>query len=172
MASRACADRRNAVRYVIREKLFHLTEDSAITDDQGQPRYQVDGKLFSLHNTLVMRDLAGNEVARIRRQLIAFTPTYDITRGGEELAEVRKRLFSLFGERLTIDIPGPDDLEVQGEPFEHEYTISRGGQIVATVSKRWLALSDTYGVDVAPGEDDVLILASVLVLDLVEDNQR
>ncbi len=65
------------MRYVIREKLFHLTEDSAITDDQGQPRYQVDGKLFSLHNTLVMRDLAGNEVARIRRQLIAIRRALD-----------------------------------------------------------------------------------------------
>jgi uncharacterized protein YxjI len=59
-----------------------------------------------------------------------------------------------------------------GDLFEHEYTIRRGDQVVATVSKRWLSLTDTYGVDIAPGEDDVLILASVLALDLAEDQER
>ncbi|HEV2239362.1 MAG TPA: LURP-one-related family protein [Ktedonobacterales bacterium] len=160
------------MRYQIREKLLHITEDSAITDETGAVRYQVNGKLFSLHDTLVMRDAAGAEVATIRRQLIALTPTYTITRGGQELAEVRKRLLSFLGERMVIDIPGPDDLELKGNLFEHEYTIERGGQVVATVSKRWFALSATYGVEVAPGEDDVLILATVLVLDLAEDREH
>ena len=40
------------------------------------------------------------------------------------------------------------------------------------VSKRWIALTDTYGVETAPGEDDVLILASVLALDVAEDRER
>ena len=59
-----------------------------------------------------------------------------------------------------------------GSLFEHEYTIARDGHVVATVSKRWLSLTETYGVDVAPGEDDLLILASVLALDLAEDRER
>jgi uncharacterized protein YxjI len=44
--------------------------------------------------------------------------------------------------------------------------------VVATVSKRWLSLTDTYGVDIASGEDDLLILTSVLALDLAEDQER
>jgi uncharacterized protein YxjI len=44
--------------------------------------------------------------------------------------------------------------------------------VVATVSKQWFSLTDTYGVDIAPGEDDVLILSSVLALDLAEDRER
>jgi uncharacterized protein YxjI len=32
---------------------------------------------------------------------------------------------------------------------------------------RWFSFSDTYGIDVAPGEDDVLILASAVVIDQV-----
>jgi uncharacterized protein YxjI len=38
---------------------------------------------------------------------------------------------------------------------------------VATVSKRWVAWADTYGVDIAAGEDDVLILASTVVIDMI-----
>jgi uncharacterized protein YxjI len=160
------------VRYLIREKLFHLTEDSVITDENRQPVFQVNGKLFSLHNTLTMRDLAGNEVATIRKHLIALRPTYEILQAGQEVAEVRKRFFTPFGDRFVIDIPGPDDLEMNGNIFEHEFQVTRGGQVVATVSKRWFTLTDTYGVDIAPGENVPLILASVLALDLTEDAER
>src|SRR5919199_1757997 len=160
------------MRYVIRERVFRLGEDSDITDESGQRLFQVDGKVLSLRNVLVIRDPAGNEVARVQRKLVALRPTYEIIAGGQELAEVRKNFFTPFGDRFTIDIPGPDDLEMAGNLLDHEFTIRRGGQVVATVSKQWFTLRDTYGVDIAPGEDDLLILASVLALDLAEDRER
>lgn len=160
------------MRYVIREKFFHLGEDSQITDESGRPVYEVNGKILSLHNTLVMRDMSGEEVATIKRQLISLTPTYTIDRPGVGEAEVRKHFINLFGDHYTIDIPGPHDLELNGNLFDHEYQVSRDGAVVATVSKRWISLTDTYGVETAPGEDDVLILASVLALDVAEDRER
>jgi uncharacterized protein YxjI len=160
------------MRYVIREKIFHLGEDSVIMNESGQPILEVDGKVLSLHNRLIVRDMAGNELLQVQRRLLALRPTYEITRGGQELAEVRKKLISPFVDRFTVDIPGPDDLHISGSLFEHEYTFTLGGMVVATVSKRWLSLSETYGVDIAPGQDDVLILACVLALDLAEDRER
>jgi uncharacterized protein YxjI len=38
---------------------------------------------------------------------------------------------------------------------------------VARVSKKWFRLADTYAVDIEDGQDDVLILASAVVIDLV-----
>ena len=160
------------MRYLIREKLFRLGEDSTILNEAGQPVIEVDGKVLSLRNRLIMRDMNGNELASIHRHLIALRPTYEISRGGQELAEVRKHLISPFVDRFTIDVPGPYDLEMTGSLFEHEFTIKFGDQIVASVSKRWFTLRDTYGVDIAPGQDDVLILAAVLALDLAEDQER
>ena len=160
------------MRYVIREKFFHLGEDSTIDNQQGVPVFKVDGQIFSLHNRLIMRDMAGNEVAQIVRRILSFTPTYEVVRGGQEQAEIRKHVFSPFIDRYTIDIPGPDDLEIAGTLFEHEYTFTRGGQVVATVSKEWLSMTATYGVDITAGQDDVLIIASVLALDLAEDHEK
>ena len=157
------------MRYVIREKFFRLTEDSVIYDEHSQPIYQVDGKLFSLHHTLVLKDLAGNEMATVKKQLVSLTPKFHITRHGQEAATVRKQLISLFADRFTVDIPGPDDLHVKGSLFEHNFTIERSGRLVASVSKQWVALTDTYGVETAEGEDDILILATVLAIDLTED---
>jgi uncharacterized protein YxjI len=158
--------------YVIRERMFRLGEDSDITDGAGQPVLHVDGKVLSLHNRLILRDPAGREVGQVHRKLAALRPAYEITLGGKDVAEVRKHLFTPFGERFTIDVPGPDDLQISGDLLSHEFTIDRDGQVVATVSKRWLTVTASYAVEVAPGEDDLLILASVLALDLAIDAER
>jgi uncharacterized protein YxjI len=158
--------------YLIRERFFRLGEDSEITDEQGRPAFEVDGKVLTVRDRLIIRDLEGREIAQVHRKLAALRPTYKVTIGGEEAAEVRKRLFTPFGDRFTIDVPGPDDLEMAGDLFDHEFTIRRGDQVVATVSKRWFSMRDTYAVDVAGGQNDLLILASVLALDLAEDQER
>jgi uncharacterized protein YxjI len=158
--------------YLIRERLFRLGEDSDITDEHGRPVLKVDGKVLSLRNRLVVRDPEGREVAQVQRKLIAMRPTYEISIAGHHAAEVRKRLFTPFGDRFTVDVPGPDDLEVTGDLLDHEFTIRRGDRTVATVSKRWFSMRDTYAVDIAPGQDDLLLLASVLALDLAEDQER
>jgi uncharacterized protein YxjI len=99
-------------------------------------------------------------------------PTYEISIAGQQAAEVRKHLFTPFGDRFTIDVPGPDDLEMRGDLLDHEFTIRRGDQTVATVSKRWFSMRDTYAVDIAPDQVELLLLASVLALDLAEDQER
>lgn len=160
------------MRYVIRERFFRLGEDSDITDEAGRPVLRVDGKVFSLHDTLVVRDPVGAEVAHVQRKLLVLRPTYEITAGGRQLAEVRKHLFTPFVDRFAIDVPGPDDLELHGSLLEHEFTIRRGDRVVASVSKQWFTLRDTYCVDIAEGENPLLLLACVLALDLAEDREH
>lgn len=160
------------MHYIIRERFFRLGEDSDITDESGKPVLQVDGKVFSLRDELIIRDTAGQEVATVHRKLLSFRPTYEISVGGRDVAEVRKHFFTPFTDKFTIDIPGPEDLEMSGDLFDHEFTIRLGDRTVATVSKQWLSFRDTYGVDIADGEDELLILASVLALDLAEDRER
>lgn len=160
------------MRYVIKERLLALGDDFDITDEAGRPVYHVDGKVFTLRDRLEIQDMSGQEVASVHRKLLAFRPTYEITVAGREAAEVRKHFFSLLRDRFTVDVPGPDDLDVTGSILDHNFTISRGGRTVAAVSKAWLTLRDTYGVEIAEDEDNLLLLATVLALDLAEDRER
>ncbi|HEU5388563.1 MAG TPA: LURP-one-related family protein [Streptosporangiaceae bacterium] len=158
--------------YLIREKMFRLAEDSDITDETGRLVLRVDGELISLHSRLVVQDPAGCEVAQISRKLVSLRPTYEISVDGQQVAEVRKHLFTPFREQFTIAVPDGRDMELAGDLLSHEFTIERDGQTVATISKRWLSLTDSYAVDVTSGENDLLVLASVLALDLALDQQR
>jgi uncharacterized protein YxjI len=152
--------------YVIRERFFSIGDDFDIVDDHGDKVFHVDGKVFSVRNKVVIEDPSGAEVASVHRHLVALRPTYEVRIGGEKAAEVRKKLFTPFREKFTIDVPGPDDLEMKGNLLDHEYTVDRGGREVAAVSKRWLTIRDTYAVQIAADQEPLLILGSVLALDL------
>jgi uncharacterized protein YxjI len=155
------------MRYLMKQKLFCFGDDFAIKDEAGRETFFVDGRAFSIGNKLSFQDTSGNELAFIRQKLLSWGPTYEITRGDELLAVVKKHLFTLFRCKFTVDVPGPDDLEAQGSFLDMEYSFTRGNQTVAEVSKRWFAWNDTYGVEIADGEDDVLILASTVVIDMI-----
>jgi uncharacterized protein YxjI len=162
------------MRYVMKQKLFSWGDDFHIRNDAGQDVFFVDGRAFSLGDKLSFQDMAGKELAFIRQKLLAWGPTYEITRDGQLAAVVKKELFTFFRCRFTVDVPGPDDLEAEGNFMDLEYNFTRGNQPVAQVSKKWFSWADTYGVDIGSGEDEVLILASTVVIDMVchGDNKR
>ena len=153
------------MRYVLRQKLLSFGDDFHIRDADGREVFFVDGKAFSLRDHLSFQDLEGRELAAIKQRLFALGRTYEIYRNGEVAAVVRKELFTFFSHRFSVDVPGPDDLEAGGDFLDHEYTITRGDRTVATVSKRWFTFADSYGVDIVDGEDDILILATAVVVD-------
>jgi uncharacterized protein YxjI len=155
------------MRFVLRQQILSWGDDFTIKDTDGRPVYHVDGKVFSFGDKLSFNDMEGNAVATIEQKLLSFGPQYEISRGGESVAVVKKHLFTMFRARFTVDVPGPDDLEARGDFLEHEYTFERGGREVARASKKWLSLADTYSLDIDDGEDAVVILAAAVVIDLV-----
>ena len=155
------------MRYVMKQKLFCWGDDFSIKNEAGEDIFFVDGKAFSFGEKLSFQDMQKTELAFIRQKLLSWGPTYEITRNGELAAVVKKHLFTFPRCKFTVDVPGPDDLEAEGSFLDMEYKFSRGGQAVAEVSKRWFSFADTYGVDIKDGEDDVLILASTVVIDMV-----
>ena len=162
------------MRYVMRQKLLSLSDSFTIKNEQDQDVFLVKGKLFSFGDKLSFQDLAGNELVFIDQRLLNWSPTYELWKGDELLAVVKRELFSFIHHRFTVDVPGPNDLEAEGDFLDHEYAITRGERAVATVSKRWFSWTDTYGIEVAEGEDDVLVLATAVVVDMVchDDGKR
>lgn len=69
-------------------------------------------------------------------------------------------------------MPGPNDYRITGSILDYDYRFERQGRTVAQVSKRFFSIRDSYGVDIEDGEDDVSILATCVVIDMVahDDN--
>jgi uncharacterized protein YxjI len=156
------------MRYQMRQKFWTLGDRFVIKDAAGKDIYQIIGKIFTIRDKLSFQDMQGRELAHIVQRLVSLKKRYEIYREGQLFAEVVKEI-TLFKDKYTVDIPGPNDYTVQGNFWDHEYSFLRQGREVAHVSKRFFAFTDTYGIDIAAGEDDVTILATAVVIDLVND---
>ena len=160
------------MRFVMKESLLSWGDDFYIKDENDCERFFVDGKAFSFGKQLSFQDLNGNELAYIKQKLLSWGPTYEIYRGGELFAVVKKDILSFFRCTFTVDVPGPDDLTAEGDFWDHEYSFNRSGRIVAQVSKKWFSWSDTYGIEMTADEDPVLVLASAVVIDQVCHDEK
>jgi uncharacterized protein YxjI len=61
---------------------------------------------------------------------------------------------------------------IRGDLLSHEFTIQRDGQTAATVPQTLAQPDRQLRGRYRPGENDLLILASVLALDLAMDQKR
>ena len=149
----------------MREKVFAIGDDFWIEDDAGERAFKVDGKALRVRDTFVLEDTSGAELFKIQEKKLHIRDTMEIERGGHTVATVKKALITPLRDRFSIEVEGGADMEAKGNIVDHEYKIERDGDTVAEVSKRWFRVRDTYGIEVAPGQDDALILAVTVCID-------
>lgn len=150
-------------RYVLSRK-WSLTDRFTITDGSGLPQFEVQGR-FGLARRLSLRDVSGVEVATISGK--ALSSRFEILVDGQPTT-VRPR--GVFRTHYEIDSPG-GPLEAQGNFSGRTFTVTRGGAAVATVSQQ-RTLKEQFAVDVADGENPVLMLAVILVIETIRDDRR
>ena len=157
-----------STRYKIRQKMFSIGDDFWIENQDGRRVFKVDGKALRLRKTLIFEDMNGNELCQIQERWLPIRETMAIDGpDGEQIAVVKKALIAPLRDRWSINVKNGPDLTVQGNILDHEYTIKEGRNKIAEVSKRWLSLTDTYGVEIDPGQNDILILAVAIAIDMM-----
>jgi uncharacterized protein YxjI len=150
----------------MRQKMVSIGDDFWIEDDAGNRVAKVDGKALRVRNTLIFEDPEGHEVCKIQEQMLRIKDTMKIEGpNGEEMAVIKKALINPLRDRFTVNVAGGPDLDVQGNLVDHEYTITAGRDKVAEVSKKWFRVRDTYGVEIAPGQNEILMLAITVGID-------
>ena len=158
--------RDEGTRYQMRQKLASIGDDFWIEDAQGQKVFKVDGKALRVRSTLIFEDADGHELAKIQERKLRVKDTMEIEGpGGETLATIKKALIAPLRERWTVKVGNGPDLEVQGNILDHEYKIEQGRDTVAEISKKWFRVRDTYGVEIAAGQNDIVILAVTAAVD-------
>ena len=152
--------------YQMREKLASIGDDFWIENNRGEKVYKVDGKALRVRQTMIFEDRAGRELAKIQERMLRVKDSMEVEDpSGRQIAMVKKAMITPVRDRWTVKIKGGPDLEVQGNILDHEYTIGGGRDKVAEVSKKWFRVRDTYGVEIEPGQEDILILAVTACID-------
>jgi uncharacterized protein YxjI len=162
----------SGTRYLLREKMLSIGDDFWIENDRGERIFKVDDKVLRARDTVVIKDTDGKELLKLQKRLLRARDTMAIERGGDKVATVKKAIITPLRDRFTIDLEGGGQLEAEGDILDHEYQISQSGIPVANISKRWFRVRDTYGVAVAPGQNDALVLAVTVCIDHLTGHDR
>ena len=152
-------------RYQMREKLFAIGDDYWVETEGGERVFKVDGKALRARSTFILEDPSGEELFKIQERKLHIRDTMEIERGGDTVATIKKALITPLRERFSIELEEGGELSAKGNITDHEYEIERDGDKVAEISKRWFRVRDTYGIEIAPGQDDALIVAATVCID-------
>ena len=164
---------RVATRYKMRQRMLSIGDDYEIENEQGEHVFKLDGKALRIRKTILFKDMDGRELCKIQERMLHLRDSMEIEGpDGNRVAIVHKAMITPLRERWIAKMEDGPDLHVQGNIVDHEYTIERDGTKAAEVSKRWFRARDTYGVEVAPGQDDVLFLAIAAVIDTMAHPAR
>jgi uncharacterized protein YxjI len=161
------------MRYLVRERLFSITDDFWVTDEQGNKVFLVDGKALRIRETFELKDASGAKLATIHKRFITFTDAMEIEHDGRVVATVHKAVISPLHHRSIIDVVDGGRLEAVGNIIDKDFEIRDGHHVIARISRAWFRLRDTYGVEVAPGQNDALIICIAICLDRIHhDSER
>jgi uncharacterized protein YxjI len=152
-------------RYQMREKLFSIGDDFWIETEGGERAFKVNGKALRVRETFVLESPSGEELFKIQEKKLRIHDTMKIERDGDTVATVKKALITPLRDRFAIELENDDELSAKGNIVDHEYEIERDGHKVAEISKRWFRIRDTYGIEIAAGQNDALILAATVCID-------
>ena len=155
-------------RYKIRQNLISIGDDFWIENEEGKRVFKVDGKVLRIRKTLVFEDMNGKKLAQIQERLLTIKDTMVIEDAdGRDIATIKKALIAPFRDKWDVMVKDGPDLDVQGNILDFEYTIKQGRDKIAEISKKWFRLTDTYGVEIEPGQNDILILAVAIAVDMM-----
>ena len=151
--------------YQMKQQMLSIGDDFWIENGAGQRVFKVDGKVLRIRKTLHLQDAAGNDRYLIKEKLVSVREVMTIETEAGTVATVKKALISPLRERYNVEFEAGGEWKVQGNIVDHQYEIDGPAGKVASVGKKWFRVRDTYGVEVAPGQDDALVLAVTIVVD-------
>ncbi len=152
-------------RYQMRQKVLAIGDDFWIEDEHGAHAFKVNGKVLRARETFILESPSGEELYKIQKKAMHVHDTMKVEREGKDVATIKKALITPFRDRFSVELDDGTELSAKGNVVDHEFEIERDGETVAEISKRWFRVRDTYGIEVAPGQDDPLILAVTVCID-------
>lgn len=152
------------MRYTMKQKWFGLLDDFYIRDDSGKDKFFVKSDKGVARNNFSFADMTGKEIFVIEERKAG--KSYEIMRNDKIYAKVEE-LDGLIQKGFRVEIDNDTTIKIEGNIVSFEYTFSRDDKEVARVSKARMALTDTYGIEVNENENDTLVLACVVIIDVV-----
>jgi uncharacterized protein YxjI len=151
-------------RFRVQERVAVIAAERWIEDEHGERVFEVDEMALAKLGAFILRDLHGNEVAKLRHTVVQGDAVTEIMREGARLATVSRARAGLR-HHYVIETTDNRTLEVHGHVGRYDYEIRRNEHVIAIVAKKGVHADGAYGVEVTAGEDAAMLLAAAIAID-------
>jgi uncharacterized protein YxjI len=151
----------------VRETHLPIGQDNVNELDHGGRAFEVDGKLFLVRESLTIKNVDGEEVLHVQGTVLDAKNVLSVSRHDVKIATVRKRMPEPDHVEYVVELPEAESVEVLGDPAKRKYKLSYRGAVVATITRTRLPFSTGFRVQIAPGQDDEVVLAVTVCLDVM-----
>lgn len=155
------------MHYLIREKTSPLSREHVIEDGQGKLLFHAHGPVVRARDELHLDDASGAQQFLIKEPLLSKRKTFELYRtGGTHCADVTAVGTGNLLEGFDVRGSAGPPLHARGDMLSREFTIAGPQGIVAQVRRK-----DAHVVtcEIAAGQDDALLLASILAIGAMTD---
>lgn len=152
------------VYYLDNTSLFR-SENFSIRNERGQVIFRTRGNFFSRRMQVTLIGRSGNEIFTITKRKSGYKSRYRIYQHGHLAAKVYKKRTSRYKKFYVKSRRGRDYI-IQGNFMNRLYAFYYRGRQVAAVTKRRGGFSDKYRIEISPGQNDLMILATTIIIDM------
>lgn len=158
-------------KYKVKQDMLNLSGDYHVTDDKDKEVYLVDHALIAVRKSLVFKDAKGAEVCSIKEPMMTMADEMNIEDAdGKMVATARRK--GKKEPKYSVAFRNGPEIIVDGDVPGKDFRIKVEDETLADVNKSMFTIADSYGVEVQHGEDDALVLAAVVVLDILSTSGK
>ncbi|MBY9002233.1 MAG: LURP-one-related family protein [Candidatus Heimdallarchaeota archaeon] len=150
--------------FKVQQKILAFTATYNIFDmATDQQVFRAKRKMFTIGKTIIIEDMQGKEVVKLKANLI-LKNKWKIVQNGREVGMVKFPLIRFCGIKFSVELAGNE--YHASDLMAYAFTArDLNNQIGFTLDRRILTIRDTYRIDVYPPLDPIFGLAATLAVD-------
>ena len=139
-----------------------------VRNDRGQAAFEIDSGTQPSADIVRVRALTGDAVCVIPGRALLGGDIVEIVDPNQEtLAAIERVELSPVRDCFTVHRGSKAPWRVDGRVVDYEYLLWEQDAEIAEVSRRWFRARDSFGVQVADGQPDLLVMTVAVCLDLI-----
>lgn len=151
----------------IKEKKISISGKYSVLDEQEKVKYTATGSFIKIPKRFTLANKKDKEIAVISKKLVSLRPKYIVEMNGKEAVTIAKKLVSIK-DKYKIEAK---DIEVKGDWWDLNFDIFRKGKEIGNVRKKLLSWGDSYVIDINDAKYEELIVAIVIAIDRMMDDE-
>ncbi len=155
-------------RYRLPQNVAAFAGPVLVKNDRGELAFEIDGGDRAAEDVVRIRDARKPAACFIWGHALLSPASIEIVDAhGSPVATIASVEISPVRDRFHVYLDTGTTWTIAGNVAGYEYGIHGHVEEIAEVSRRWFRARDSYGVQVAAGQPDLLMVTVAICLDLI-----